>query len=175
MTLFRLYPSLRVKDIKKDELFAAIGFPSAKLNPEHAKRGTGKSEQELRAVDYVSSGFNEQHFSGKSGQLVASVGQAQFFLPGRLFREMHMEMIGVQNVASSGLSGGPLISMDDHTSRFVGIGLSIIFSRRSNTVAHALNGVGGSYVGTFYLTVDNPSVIATYLQFVLPGYMVGTV
>lgn len=33
-------------------------------------------------------------------------------------------MIGVQNVGSSGLSGGPLVAMKDSTNRFMGIGSS---------------------------------------------------
>jgi hypothetical protein len=50
--VYRLYPSLRVKDVKRDELFAAVGFPSSTLSPEEKKQlqGKGKSEHEMRAV-----------------------------------------------------------------------------------------------------------------------------
>jgi|SRR5271170_550054 len=45
----RIYPSLHVKDVKRNELFAAVGFPSSTPSPE-GKKQKGKSEQELRAV-----------------------------------------------------------------------------------------------------------------------------
>ena len=46
----RLYPSLSVKHVREDELFAAIGFPSSKASLDGKHLAMAKSEDELKAV-----------------------------------------------------------------------------------------------------------------------------
>jgi hypothetical protein len=61
------------------------------------------------------------YMSGGAGELRACVGTARFAGIGALFGEPRIEMIGIQNVTGRGSSGGPLISIDDDHSRFMGL------------------------------------------------------
>ena len=82
-----------------------------------------------------------------------------------------VEMIGVQTVASKGLSGGPLIACLDEPGSFLGIGRLVLWSANiaSSLERHEENNEQ-YFTGVSHTSVDNPAVIAMYLQFILPRY-----
>jgi len=83
----RLYPSLRVKDVKQNELFATIGFPSSTLSPEEKDQGIGKSEHELISVDRCCfNSVDEIAFLGQGQSTRCLRRTSSFLLSGTIIR-----------------------------------------------------------------------------------------
>lgn len=101
----------------------------------------------------------------------ACVGSARYCGMGTLFGERRLEVIGVQLVGNQGLSGGPLISYNDESNTFMGVGIPLfghVDEAISTDAAGDENGV--NFLGTSFLTVDHPAITAIYLHFILPRY-----